>query len=134
MLLSAPFFMHYFRKTNGFLAVFLLICWVALLSNNILYWHGHCSANGKIIWHAHPYKKSSSDTSFPDHKHTDWQLVLLDASAAFLVAACPFFAFSFLEKLYFKKKFLVFNIRFVFAAHFANPSYRGPPSDFCYQQ
>lgn len=126
--------MHYLKKINSFLALFLFICWVALLSNNILYWHGHHLANGKIIWHAHPYKKSSSDNPFPDHKHADWQLVLLDASTFFLIATSSFFSFAFLEKLYFEKKIFAFKIPFVFAILFENLSYRGPPSSFFYQK
>lgn len=122
--------MSYLKKIKGFLAMLLLICWVALLTNNFLYLHGHRLANGRTIWHAHPYKKSSSDNPFPTHNHTDWELILLDTVATFLVPVAAFFVFIFLEKLYTKEYLYAFQSPSILAIHLANLSYRGPPACF----
>lgn len=122
--------MPYLKKIKGFLAMLLLICWAALLTNNFLYWHGHHLANGRTIWHAHPYKKSSSDNPFPNHKHADWELILLNTVATFLIPAAIFFAFALSAKLYAEKNSCAYKFSYIFATYLASLAYRGPPYRF----
>ncbi len=45
--------------------------------NKAIYTHTHYS-NGKIITHAHPYKKSDKSSTPISHQHSDYQYFQLD--------------------------------------------------------
>ena len=55
----------------------LLIMGIFLL-NNTLFTHTHVLPGGKIVVHAHPFNKSSDDSSNGMHKHTKVEYTFLD--------------------------------------------------------
>lgn len=69
------------RKNIGFRFIsILLILSVGLwTASKAMYSHAHILPDGKIVYHAHPYKKANDSAPFKQHKHTDAQLVALDS-------------------------------------------------------
>ncbi|OIN57895.1 hypothetical protein BLX24_17535 [Arsenicibacter rosenii] len=59
-------------------ARFLLLLYVGMLVNGILFLHAHRLADGTIITHAHPYKPVGKDPIQPNN-HTQQELLWLDA-------------------------------------------------------
>jgi hypothetical protein len=55
----------------------LLGLWTLIMLNSVMYRHSHRLPNGKIVSHAHPYKKSSDGSPAKPHEHTDEELALL---------------------------------------------------------
>ncbi len=119
--------MLFFQKNKKYVAILLLFCWGAILSNNFVYWHGHKLANGKIIWHAHPYKKSSSDNPFPDHSHSNSELTLLDLLSNPLVVLTAALYFSFISFVFHKKENTFFAYVIPYSVLFSLLPVRAPP-------
>lgn len=67
------------------IARFLLVLYIAVLVNGVVFRHAHRLADGTIICHAHPYR-SSPGTQFPTHAHNRDELIWLDAFANALYA------------------------------------------------
>jgi hypothetical protein len=55
----------------------LLGLWSLIMLNSVMYRHSHRLPNGKIVSHAHPYKKGTDDAPAKPHEHTDEELALL---------------------------------------------------------
>jgi hypothetical protein len=119
--------MFLFQKIRKCVAILMLVCWSAMLSNNIVYWHGHKLANGTIIWHAHPYQKSSSDNPFPDHSHSNSELILLDLIANLLIVLNAFVCFSFVSFVFYKRKNNIFAYAIPYFTYFSLLPARAPP-------
>ncbi len=62
---------------------------LSILANGVLFFHSHELANGKIITHAHPILTEEQET-FPDHGHTEQELIILD-----LIAHADYIVFQF---------------------------------------
>jgi hypothetical protein len=62
---------------NKSLIWLLLGLWVLIMLNSVMYRHSHRLPNGKIVSHAHPYKKGTDDAPAKPHEHTDEELALL---------------------------------------------------------
>jgi len=61
---------------NLFAFIFIVI--VGLITvNSTIYTHSHRLANGDVITHAHPFKKSADSTPFENHKHTALELYFI---------------------------------------------------------
>jgi len=53
---------------------------LGLLCNNLANIHGHVLPNGRMLWHAHPYKPDKNSRSpFQSHTHSDGELLFLDS-------------------------------------------------------
>ena len=70
--------MNKFRKYNIFLIalIFLLLLWINY--NTFYNTHYHISDNGCIIFHAHPFHKSTNTKNLPNHTHTKNELIVLN--------------------------------------------------------
>ncbi len=78
--------------------------------NAAAYGHYHKLNDNSITYHSHPYSDSScEDTPFQDHKHTDFEYLLLDQITNIfntaLVAVVAAFLLITLRKEYLYKKF-----------------------------
>ncbi len=59
------------------IARLLVGLYVLVLINGVVFRHAHRLADGTMICHAHPFK-GTPGTQFPNHAHTDDQLIWLD--------------------------------------------------------
>ena len=55
----------------------LLGFWTLIMLNSVMYRHSHRLPDGKIVSHAHPYKRSTDEAPAKPHEHTDKELALL---------------------------------------------------------
>ncbi len=62
------------RPIAGFVAVFILLGLSSVFVNNICNGHIHQQENGTIVFHAHPYHKSSQKEPVKTHHHTRVEL------------------------------------------------------------
>lgn len=62
------------------LAQLVLLAMLAAMVNAVVNRHAHRLSDGRLIWHAHPYKPQPKETSSPvkSHGHSDHELLLLD--------------------------------------------------------
>jgi hypothetical protein len=60
----------------------VLLAMLAGMANAVLHRHSHRLANGRLVWHAHPYKpakQTTPDQPEPGHDHQDdYELLMLD--------------------------------------------------------
>jgi hypothetical protein len=70
----------------------VLLAMLAGMTNAVLHRHAHRLANGRLVWHAHPYKPAkptAPDQPEPGHGHQDdYELLMLDllSNPAFLLS------------------------------------------------
>lgn len=70
--------------------VLLLACALQIY-NKAAYTHSHMLEDGRIVTHAHPYKKPSPDAPSPDHSHSKNEFWFLSQSELLVFV---FFALS----------------------------------------
>ena len=71
------------------LAWVLVAIFLGTLFNNAFFFHSHILSNGVVISHAHPFtEKTDSSAPFKSHKHTKYELVLINMvnNALFLLS------------------------------------------------
>ncbi|MBI9055765.1 MAG: hypothetical protein JEY96_18230 [Bacteroidales bacterium] len=57
----------------------IMICFIGLLiADKVMYTHLHKLADGSIVVHAHPYKKSNTEDPRQTHTHSELEYVLLE--------------------------------------------------------
>lgn len=65
------------RAIKYSVASILMAIMLLFIANNIVFLHTHKLDNGKILVHAHPYKKSQDSAPFKKHQHTAGQFYQL---------------------------------------------------------
>ena len=121
--------MPVFRNFRKFISIVLLFCLFGSIANALANRHAHQLSDGRIIWHAHPYKKIKGETGpIKSHQHSSDELVMLD-----LISTTMFFAglgafFLFFSTFYFKVKLLNIRALFIPSISINSLSFRGPPS------
>jgi hypothetical protein len=58
-----------------------------MLINNVLFIHTHKQGDGKIVVHAHPYKKNADSTPYKTHSHSSSEYILINNLSIFLVTS-----------------------------------------------
>ena len=71
------------NKYTKIISLLVLIVFLFILLNNIFFLHSHTLSDGTIIYHAHPYQKSSSDNSKEKHHHTGLDYIILQQFQTF---------------------------------------------------
>ena len=112
-----------------------LLAYNLTLLNGIVFRHAHKLSSGKVITHAHPYKKAGqSNSPFQPNDHTSNELFLLDSfSNALFVGLTLSVALAAVKII--QVFFPSFNSYYLLTAYrtpfFGNFSLRGPPVLFC---
>lgn len=76
-------------KVAAILLIFSVGLWTASKS---IFQHAHVMPDGEIVYHAHPYNKSSDSAPFKQHKHTDAQLAVIDNFNAIILSILTVFS------------------------------------------
>jgi hypothetical protein len=58
-----------------------------MLVNNVLFIHTHKQGDGKIVVHAHPYKKNADSTPYKSHHHSSSEFTLINNLNIFFVTS-----------------------------------------------
>jgi hypothetical protein len=97
------------------------------MANAVVNRHCHKLADGRIVWHAHPFKKNK-DGSVPFHTHTDTELIVLDALSNPVFPAAIALVFLFVLKFFLRKASFASFVGFVSFYYALLFFRRGPPS------
>jgi len=108
------------------IARFLLGLYVAILTNGVVFRHAHRLADGTIITHAHPYKPSPS-SQFPNHSHTQQELIWLDGISNALFTNPDSFFWQPLVLILALLMPVFSRFTFSFASPLIGFQHRGPP-------
>jgi len=66
------------RAFKGTISTLILLSLIFILINVICNGHIHRIADGRIIFHAHPYQKNSQQEPVKSHPHTRFELYIYD--------------------------------------------------------
>lgn len=81
------------RGVHKTIAFLLIAAFLMMFVNKMVFLHSHKLADGTIVVHAHPYKKTNEQAPFKAHHHISLEFVLLHHLELLFVL---FFSFAWL--------------------------------------
>jgi len=111
---------------NTILSTLLLLIMGGIIVNSTFFLHAHKINNGKIIFHAHPYRKNAENSQpLSNHQHSSAEFVVIANSSVLIensseIIIEPFY--NFVSQLYIE--LTEFNT----SLFFTSKKSRGPPA------
>jgi len=126
--------MNFKDNYRKFLVIILLPAISWLFFNSVYYRHLHQLSSGITITHAHPYNKTTDDSStcpFPSHNHTEDEYILYDVISNTIVPILfGLIGIIVIFKLIIEKRKLLLQEQIYHSDFYSHKNYRGPPVKF----
>lgn len=111
------------KNSSTYILIFSLsLVFINIISNG----HIHQCADGRILYHSHPYEKSDAENPLSSHHHSEIEFYFHEFIARFFELAIPIL---FIFNIIFLSKFEYIELHTIYITNPANLnlSIRGPP-------